>query len=448
MFASSLRFLANGWVERFYVQPQFFFSYWGLSFIRPLPEPFMSGLFGLCAALSLMVALGLFYRPAIALFFLAFTYIELCDVSNYLNHYYLISLLSFLMIFLPLHRYGSLDARLRPSIKSRTLPAWVGYALRLQVAVVYFYAAIAKLNSDWLLHAQPLNIWLSSRTDLWLIGPYLDRYWVAMAMSWAGFLYDLTIWVWLSLRRTRPWAYLLLIAFHTAVGILFKIGMFPFIMTVAALVFFEPDWPRRAWETISHKLGRKDAAPSFSELARPSPPQPLGGLALGLLGAWALIQVAFPLRAFAYGGDVLWHEQGMRWSWRVMVREKNGSIRYRVRARELPRERVVSPRRYLSAHQEREMSGQPDLILQLAHHIAEEHRGRGLREVEVRVDAWVSLNGRPMRRLIDPDVDLVQVRDGVSPATWITDAPSDPPIRLRPLGERGGRVARAPRNRR
>ncbi|MBW2507184.1 MAG: HTTM domain-containing protein, partial [Deltaproteobacteria bacterium] len=34
---SSLRFLSNGWVERFYVRPTFFFKYWGFEWVQVLP---------------------------------------------------------------------------------------------------------------------------------------------------------------------------------------------------------------------------------------------------------------------------------------------------------------------------------------------------------------------------------------------------------------------------
>ncbi|HEX6244777.1 MAG TPA: HTTM domain-containing protein, partial [Polyangiales bacterium] len=87
------------------------------------------------------------------------------------------------------------------------------------------------------------------------------------------------------------------------------------------------------------------------------------------------------------------------------------------------RELRVSPRRYLTQHQEREMSGQPDLILQLAHHIARELDAHGLGPVQVRADALVALNGRPAQRMIDPDVDLARVQDGLGKADWITPGP-------------------------
>ncbi|MDQ3036683.1 MAG: HTTM domain-containing protein, partial [Myxococcota bacterium] len=164
-----------------------------------------------------------------------------------------------------------------------------------------------------------------------------------------------------------------------------------------------------------------DAAPRFA-----------GGRAVATvaLATWCAFHVLMPLRAHAYGGDVLWHEQGMRWSWRVLCREKNGSITYRVRARGWQSERDVPPRDYLTRDQEQEFSAQPDMILQLAHHIADEYRARGERDVEVRVDALVSLNGRRMQRMIDPNVDLAQVEDSLAPASWILPAPEGPPLRV------------------
>lgn len=118
----------------------------------------------------------------------------------------------------------------------------------------------------------------------------------------------------------------------------------------------------------------------------------------------------------------------MRWSWKVMVREKNGDVMYRVKQGE--RELDVSPRRYLTADQEREFSGQPDLILQLAHHIADAYTVDGKRP-EVRADAWASWNGRRRARLVDPRVDLAKVEDKIwPPADWILDAPTSPPLGL------------------
>jgi hypothetical protein len=133
----------------------------------------------------------------------------------------------------------------------------------------------------------------------------------------------------------------------------------------------------------------------------------------------------------------------MRYSWRVMVREKNGSIRYRVRWRGAEREVQVPPSQYLTSHQEREMSGQPDMILQLARRVANDFEARGHEDVEVRVDALVSLNGRRAAPMIDPDVDLAHESDTVAVMPWI--APSPPGDPLPALRNGGGLVAASER---
>ena len=202
--------------------------------------------FALLGLASLGVALGYRYRLSIAAFFLLFTYVELIDKTTYLNHYYWVSLVSLLMIFMPLNRTAALDARRKPaSGRDHTLPAWVVWTLRAQVGVVYLFAGIAKLNPDWLLHAQPLRIWLYNSGDLLLVGPLLKEAWVAYAMSWAGAAFDLTIVGWLLWRRSRPIAYVVLVVFHLLTWLLFPIGMFPWIMSAGALIFFAPDWPQR-----------------------------------------------------------------------------------------------------------------------------------------------------------------------------------------------------------
>jgi vitamin K-dependent gamma-carboxylase len=430
---SAIRFELNGWVERCFVSPRFFFHYWGFEWVRPGSPAVMHGLFVLMAVCGVCIALGLAYRLAAATFFLVFTYVELIDVTNYLNHYYLVSLLALLVTALPLHAHASIDAWLRPSIRRSALPAWMTWLLRFQVGAVYFFAAIAKAQPDWLLHGQPLSIWLAARTDTPWLGALVGLPFAAIVMSWGGFLYDLTIPLWLSIKRTRGLAYLAVLGFHGAVGVLFPIGMFPFIMIVATTVFFEPSWPRRLLSVLRVKA----ALPAAGTAGRSTP-----RFALALVALYVAVQVVMPLRALAYGGDVLWHEQGMRWSWRVLVREKNGAVTFRVRARDWSHERLVTPDGYLNEVQEREMSQQPDLILQLAHHIADDLRRRGLEDVEVRVDARASLNGRPMAPLIDPDVDLAQVEDSLLPASWITEAPGGDPPTLTPRASFAQRAAR------
>jgi hypothetical protein len=442
MCASMLRFLAYGWIDEFFLDPPVHFKYWGFAWAEPLPRAEMYALFWILAVLALAMTVGLFYRAAAVLFFIGFTYLQLIDVCTYLNHYYLASLLLALLALSPAHRAFSLDAR-RTRSAITTVPAFWLYLFRFQIGVVYTFAGLAKAQGDWLVHGQPLRIWLGSETDLPWIGAVFTWPGVPTLMSWGGFCFDTSV-TWLLLaRRTRPYAYVALLVFHTLTGRLFPIGMFPVIMTLAALVFFPPDWPRRLQGAL-----RRHVSPTLEETSRlatltpptttePSRPGPrharVGALSLALAAIYCAFQITMPLRFLAYGGNVLWHEQGMRFSWRVMVREKNGSLTYLVREKMTGRVRHVSPRSYLTRIQEREISTQPDLILQLGHHIRDDFERRGFGPVEVRVDAFVSLNGRKLARLIDPEVDLGSIEDGIGAAAWILPAPTEAPPHTRPI---------------
>jgi len=73
---------------------------------------------------------------------------------------------------------------------------------------VYFYAGLAKINSDWLIEAMPLKIWLPTNTELPFIKTLLNQNWVHYAFSWTGMIYDLAIPFLLLYKPTRKFAFL------------------------------------------------------------------------------------------------------------------------------------------------------------------------------------------------------------------------------------------------
>src|SRR5215218_69974 len=106
------------------------------------------------------------------------------------------------------------------------IAAWMVWLLRFQVGVVYVFAGLAKAKADWLLEGQPLGLWLAARTETPILGGLFAAPGTALAMSWAGFLFDTSIVLWLSWARTRLAAYGAVIVFHGLTGYLFNIGMF------------------------------------------------------------------------------------------------------------------------------------------------------------------------------------------------------------------------------
>jgi hypothetical protein len=419
---SMWRFIAYGWIDTFFVRPTLFFKYWGFAWVTPLSGAGLHALFwGLLVAAS-CIAAGLAFRLSSVLFAVGLIYVQLLDVSTYLNHYYLAALLALLLAVSPANRCWSVDAWLMKRRRQSVATAWL-YLFRFQVGIVYFFAGLAKLQSDWLIHAQPLRIWLGASTGLPVLGPLLAEPGVPLLLSWCGFVFDTTIVGFLLWPRARRYAYAVLLCFHAMTRLLFPIGMFPVIMSLAALVFFSPSWPRRL-------LSRLGPGPALSPVA------PLGhrhALALAAAALYAALQLCLPLRYLAYGGNVLWHEQGMRFSWRVMVRAKGGGTTFAVYSPARRHTYYVSPREYLTRLQEAEMSNQPDLILQLAHYIHDDFVKRGFGDVQVRAESRVGLNGRHSAPFIDERVDLARVEDSLLPARFILPAPTRPPVHTRPV---------------
>ena len=415
-----IRIAARGWISELYVEPVYHFTYWGFGWVQPWPSWGMYLHFALLGLASVGVAVGYRYRLSIIAFFLLFTYVELIDRTTYLNHYYWVTLASFLMIFMPLNRVASIDAWRNPSMKSGSVPQWALWILMAQLAAVYLFAGVAKLNPDWLFSAQPMRIWMFNNGDVPLIGPLLKEVWVAYAMSWAGAIFDLTIIGWLLWRRSRIYAYVVLVVFHLLTWVLFPIGMFPWIMIAGALIFFGPDWPQRLFASLT-KRHRAAPDPPGLESRRPSRIVKIGALALV---AFALIQIIIPLRHWAYPGNVRWNEDGYLFSWRVLLTEKTGHIRFDVADTATGQQWVEYPEDWLSPLQVERMPYQPDMILQTAHFIPDEAANQGL-EVEVRADSFVAYNGREAARFIDPHIDLARVEQGLWPKTWVLSAPDD-----------------------
>lgn len=415
LLLSIVRFWSKGWIEELYIRPAFFFSYYGFEWVKPVGE-YTYLLFALCAVAAVMVAIGLFYRAASVLLFLSFTYIELMDKTTYLNHYYFVSLLCFLLMLLPAHAAFSVDAW-RKKKSFTQVPRFTIDVLRVMMAVLYVYAGLAKINSDWLLQAQPLRTWLPAKNDLPVLGPLFNYVWMAYLFSWAGCLYDLTIPFFLSYKKTRALAFGAVVVFHLLTAVLFPIGMFPHIMIVAALIFFPPLFHQKI-------IGR---LASFFRFRNPFH-GPVATFALAknreVALKWGLllflaVQLLFPFRYLLYPGELFWTEEGYRFSWRVMLMEKAGYTLFTVQEPATGRRVQVDNRDYLTLLQEKQMSFQPDMILEFAHHIAADYRQRGWKAPAVYAESYVTLNGRPSQPFIDTKVNLAAEKESFKHKKWV-----------------------------
>ncbi len=415
MLISIIRFWSYGWIDKLYIQPKFFFSYYGFDFIKPIGV-YTYFIFILCGLAAIFVTLGFKYRIAIITFFLSFTFIELMDKTTYLNHYYFISLLSFLMIFLPANAYYAIDAK-QKGVSFQQIPKWTIDSVKLLLGIVYFYAGLAKLNSDWLIKAMPLKIWLPSKYDIPFLGDIMHQEWVHYTFSYTGAIYDLTIPFLLLYKRTRIFAFVLVVIFHVLTRVLFPIGMFPYIMIISTLIFFNADFHHKILDFISATFRINKKAFDTKQTFIFTPKQ--SKIVKSILSLFFIIQLLLPFRYMLYPGELFWTEEGYRFSWRVMLMEKAGYANFKIVDSKTGKRFYVNNDDFLTSFQQKQMATQPDFILQYAHYLKKHFENQGHQNVQIFVESYVALNGRLSTQYIDPEVDLGKQKESFKHKNWI-----------------------------
>lgn len=402
MFLSIIRFFYNDWVNELYVKPSYFFSYYGFEWVKPFKVPYIYLLFGICGASALAIALGLFYRFSTILFFLSFTYIELMDKSNYLNHYYLVSMIGLWLIFLPANRAYSIDAKLNPSIYTTQIPYYIVLILKLQIVSVYFFGGLCKIKYDWLIMAQPLKIWLGSSSHWFLLGPIFAQEWSAYIFSWGAMMMDLSLPFLFFNKCTKIYAFFTAITFHLLTHLLFYIGMFPFIMSFCILIFLEPETHQKILSFFKlHYLNPNTKSsplqikPYFYSIFQ------------GILIVMISLQIFLPFRFLLYPGNTLWTEEGFRFAWHIMLIEKAAHLEYIIKDPHSHKQWIEHPEKYLTKNQAKQLSTQPDMILEFAHFLRDKYKKEG-KHIEVYADSYCSLNGRASQIYVNPNVNLAQ----------------------------------------
>lgn len=397
------------WVQYFYIDPDFHFSYPGWSWLEPWPGIGMHIHFIVLMIAAVGISLGLFYRFSALTYFVGYSYVFLLEKSLYQNHCYLICLLSGIMVVIPAHRACSLDCLLGRIKGSLVAPQWTLGLLRLQIAIPYFYGGLAKLNYDWLL-TQPIGMWIQRRTDVPFLGGYLGEEWVAWAFAYGGLLFDLLIVPALMWRRTRIFAYLIAVGFHLTNAVLWEIGIFPWFMIGASLLFFPPHTFRRAAHLKKWAIIPLPAPTRFSWGER---------LTVAVLALYVSWQLIFPFRHFLYPGNVSWNEEGHHFAWHMMLREKNVGIRFYAYDPATNQRGLIKVEEFLNSRQLSRMGKDPDMVLEFVHYVRDHYREHRNTELEIYVLNIASLNGRKPQLLMDPRLNYAAVDRVWTPQPWV-----------------------------
>lgn len=420
MLWQAFRYLSQGLIDRYWIEPIFHFTYPGFAWVQPWSGGGMYFHVAAMGGLAALIAVGLRFRLATFLFFFVFTYLFLLEHALYLNHYYFVCLISFLLIFVPAHRCWSVDATRNGGSRSTTVPFWTVALLRAQMAIVYFFGGIAKLHADWF-QGRSMQIWLEDKADHPVVGQLFERSETFLAIAWSGVAFDLLIVPFLLWKRTRMAAFGAAVCFHLLNAWFFRIGIFPWFSIAATTLFFEPDWPRAAWRKMRGWWMHSREEPFIARSAPVVFPLELERRTRVMwpLAVYMGFQILIPLRHWLYPGDVNWTEEGHEFSWQMKLRDKSAKIEFLIfdpQERSVWREPVLV---HLKKWQARAMVKRPELIRQFAHYLARVTAEELGRDVKVRVNSTVSLNGAPEAVMIDPGTDLGHEPYRIGPAPWI-----------------------------
>jgi hypothetical protein len=243
----------------------------------------------------------------------------------------------------------------------------------------------------------------------------MQQEWFHYFMSWGGMFYDLLIPFILLSNRTRIFGFILVIFFHLFTAFLFPIGMFPYIMIMSSLIFFNSKTHKKILDFILKPIAlRINDIKQIENIKIQKKP-----LGLIVVCIFFIIQFLFPFRYSLYPGELFWNEQGYRFSWRVMLMEKRGYTTFKVVDNQNKNSFYVMNDNFLTEFQERQMSFQPDFILEYAHFLGKHYKSQGLKNIEIYADSYVALNGRISKRFIDPERDLLKEKRGFKNKDWI-----------------------------
>lgn len=400
IFLESIGAIFTGWVKETFIDPTYHLPFIGFEWLQPLPGYGMYGYYLVMATFGLMVMLGLFYRFSIAAFTCMWTVTYLMQKFNYNNHYYLLILLCILMMLVPANQYASLDVKRKPVIKSLTCPRWCLWVFIIQLWLVFTYAAIAKIQPDWL-SARPVSLWFQYKTDYPIIGPLLATNWIKWVVAYGGIFFDLFIVPLLLWKRTRVLAFIASLVFHGFNSAVFQIGIFPYLMIAADVFFFEPEKVRKFFFKNKPSVQTNTNSPTAYSLPNT--------IVAGILAIFFVLQIALPLRHLFFPGDVNWTEEGHRMSWRMMLRSKGGNLYFKLRNSQTKEEWNVYMSEYLTDVQAADVATHPDMIWQFVQLLKKMYAAKGIQQLGIYAVSEASLNGRPYQTFIDPTIDLARV---------------------------------------
>jgi len=385
--------ILTGWVHKVLIAPKFTFSFIGLDWLQPLPGFGMYFYFIIMGLFGIAIMLGYRYRVAIISYTILWAGVYFMQKTSYNNHYYLLLIISFYMIFLPANQYASLDVKQQRTLEQKAMPYWVSLLFIIQVAIVYFYAAIAKFYPDWLNGTFTRILLTGTTSNEFFLALFSNKYFY-LFIAYAGILFDLLIVPLLLFKKTRTIALVASLSFHLFNAIFLQIGIFPFFALTFSLFFYPPEKIRKLFLRNKPVFNESVAENHFGKQ-----------IFLFFLLPFLFIQLLLPLRHHLIEGDVLWTEEGHRLSWRMMLRKRDGFINFKIKNNNTGEMTSYDYHKNLSPKQARTLATKPDFIWQYCQRIKQEYRGKN---ISIFIDCKNNINNGEFKTLIDPKQDFAK----------------------------------------
>lgn len=385
--------ILTGWVHKVLIAPKFTFSFIGLDWLQPLPGFGMYFYFIIMGLFGIAIMLGYRYRVAIISYTILWAGVYFMQKTSYNNHYYLLLIISFYMIFLPANQYASLDVKQQRTPEQKAMPYWVSLLFIIQVAIVYFYAAIAKFYPDWLNGTFTRILLTGTTSNEFFLTLFSNKYFY-LFIAYAGILFDLLIVPLLLFKKTRTIALVASLSFHLFNAIFLQIGIFPFFALTFSLFFYPPEKIRKLFLRNKPVFNESVAENHFGK-----------PIFLFFLLPFLFLQLLLPLRHHLIEGDVLWTEEGHRLSWRMMLRKRDGFINFKIKNNNTGEMTSYDYHKNLSPKQARTLATKPDFIWQYCQKIKQEYHGKN---ISIFIDCKNNINNGEFKTLIDPKQDFAK----------------------------------------
>lgn len=415
--------IGTGWVKETFVEPEFSFTFIGFEWTHFLLGNTMYYLYGFLGLMGILIMLGAFYRMATVLFALGWSLVYFMQKEHYNNHYYLVMLIAWFMVFIPANRFKAVDVWIWPQIRSNYTFLWTRLIFILQLLIVYTFAAIAKLYPGWMngdflmVRYQSVSHWAHKNIAWDPLTEFLRSRDFAQIFSWLGFGFDLLIVPLLLWKRTRVIAFFAAFFFHIFNSVTLHIGIFPYFALALAVFCFPEETIRRIFfpRKTSFMAGSTEFQPRHRN-------QNVFTFVFFVYIAW---QIYLPLRHWHIPGDVLWTEEGHRLSWRMMLRTKSATTHFFMVDKETGERSKVNLRDYMTNLQRNRVATRPDMIWQFAQYLKKDQLEKG-KDVSVYVQSRLSINQGPYHEYIDNETDLANTKwKYFGHQNWILPEPDD-----------------------